>query len=74
MKRFVRPGGEIHHSDDVERIIEICLSQGYIIDADTAQWAWEQYSDMSAANWLSLGIDDYHIFYAIENTCEVVDE
>ena len=75
MKRFIRPVEhiEIRYSHDVERIIEICRAEGYSIDADTAQWAWERYSDSHAASWMSLG-NDYHIFSIIQIYCEEINE
>lgn len=40
--------------EDVDRIVKICFEADYIITRDDAEQIWREYSDMLAANWLTL--------------------
>lgn len=74
MKRLVRPGldFEERYPSDLDRIVRVVAEAGYEIDRQTAQWAWEEYSDHYAAGWLSLdSYSDYEILFALQVHCDV---
>ena len=55
--KFKQPGAEWHEyqKDDIERIFNVCLANGYYLTRDQAMIAWEKYSeDYYAAGWLIL--------------------
>lgn len=58
------------HIEDVERIVGIVLSRGFIISKMDAYQAWCDYSDTFAAGWLILGSNDDQVFDNIMNHLE----
>lgn len=41
--------------EDIEKIVALCLTQGYVIDLNTAYDAWWKHSDDYCASWLAVG-------------------
>ena len=56
--------GEYQH--DVERIVRIAATRGYILSPADAQAAWEAYSESMAAGWLGLPEDDNELWWNVE--------
>ncbi len=52
-------------SNDVSRIIQVCLKAGYVIDYSTAYTAWTWYSDSMAAGWMMLPEKDEEVLITI---------
>lgn len=52
--------------EDVERIQKVLDDNGYDSNLSDCADLWEQYSDESAAGWLSLPDDDTELFRIIE--------
>lgn len=59
--------------NDVDRIVAICLSNGFAISKSDAHHAWSEHSDNYAAGWLILGDDDKLILDAVLEQCEITD-
>lgn len=59
--------------NDVDRIVNICLTNGFVISEADAHHAWSEHSDNYAARWLTLGDDDKLILDAVLSHCEVTD-
>lgn len=62
---------EVPHPRDIARIIRVCKNHGYLINAYTAQWAWERYSESYAAGWLMLPALDADLFMTVRDQLDV---
>ena len=56
---------------DVDTIVRICAEHGYEISPADARLAWQDFSDMMCATWMSLGDAD-HTLTVILNRCDVL--
>jgi len=68
MKRLVL-NVTLDHPSDIERIIRVCATNGFLITARDAQEAWSQYSDNFAASWLMLPEDNEELVAIIRAQC-----
>lgn len=77
MKRLIVPtekddSGYSFYETDIERLIAVAKQQGYELDAHTAKWAWEDYSDMYAAGWLGMdSYSDYELVSILKNRLDI---
>ncbi len=58
MKRLVPKGDGFRYWDEVERIVEACRNNGYLVSAIDARWAWEKHSHDRSASWLVVNEGD----------------
>jgi len=52
---------------DVERIVKVLVSAGYIVTPQEAENMWHKYSDSYAAIWLFLPNDDEELLRCLES-------
>lgn len=62
------------HIEDVERIQQVCLKNGYAADLEDCAGIWSEYSDSYAAGWLGLDEDDDDLWRTIKNYVETYAE
>ena len=58
MNRLIIRQDDDEFSEDVQRIIDVCLQAGFDIYDGDARRAWEKYSEGMAAGWMGLPEDD----------------
>lgn len=66
-KRLVYPTTHVRHLADIVRLVQVANDAGYELSRGDAQLAWEEYSDLHAAGWLSLTwYDDAELLQALK--------
>ena len=58
-KLILKLDQDLYHLSDINRIVEVCKQNGYVISKTLAQFAWEQFSkDFYQSDWLELPVND----------------
>lgn len=72
--RYVPSEAEDWILEDVQKLVEICETQGYVIDPGDVFHAWESYSDSCAASWLIFDdLSPETVVAALKTVCVVED-
>jgi len=61
-------------TDDVMRIVGVCLANGYEVTTQDAERAWTIHSGRVCAGWLCLPSDDQTLFSCVLGACRVLSD